>query len=107
MGMHKIFIGAIVFFSLAFLAACGGGGSGAAGSAGATGAAGAAGATGDTGAAGAAGSVSVPSASTTLTIVASTTLDTDITLGEVHRTYTVSGMDNNTATTAEYVTFLI
>ena len=28
MGMHKIYIGAIVFFSLAFLAACGGGGSG-------------------------------------------------------------------------------
>ena len=53
MSMHKIFFGTIVFFSLAFLAACGGGGSG---SSGATGAAGAAGADG------AAGTIAVPGA---------------------------------------------
>ena len=55
MGMRKIFFGTIVFFSLAFLAACGGG-SGSSGSAGSDGAAGAAGADG---AAGATGSITV------------------------------------------------
>ena len=50
MSMQKIFFGTIVFFSLAFLAACGGGGSGSSGAAGADGAAGSTGATGATGA---------------------------------------------------------
>ena len=64
MSMHKIFFGTIVFFSLAFLAACGGGGSGSAGS------------TGATGAAGAAGTIAVPSAEDDLAIAAGAVKDT-------------------------------
>jgi hypothetical protein len=89
MVMRKILFGSIVFFSLAFLAACGGGGSGSSGAAGAAGAAGADGATGAT------GSIAVPSADTDLAIAAVAT-DTDITLGQMANTYTVSGLDNVT-----------
>ena len=73
MSMHKIFFGTIVFFSLAFLAACGGGGS-----AGSTGAAGA------DGAAGTAGTISVPSADSNLSITyadSNDTIDNHTTLG--------------------------
>ena len=72
MGMHKIIFGTIVFFSLAFLAACGGGGSGSAGSAGAK---------GDTGTTGATGSIAVPSAETNTFVTA--VKDTAITLGSI------------------------
>ncbi len=74
MGMHKIFVGTIVFFSLAFLAACGGG-SGSAGSTGATGATGDAGAKGDTGLT---GSIAVPTVTATIAWDNDTTIeDTD------------------------------
>jgi len=62
MVMRKIFFGSIVFFSLAFLAACGGG----SGSSGATGATGATGAAGADGSSGSGGSGSVPTASATI-----------------------------------------
>ena len=58
MGMRKILFGTIVFFSLAFLAACGGGGG--SGSAGSTGAAGTNGTNGTNGNNGTDGSISVP-----------------------------------------------
>ena len=105
MSMHKIFFGTIVFFSLAFLSACGGGGgsgsSGAAGSAGSAGADGAAGATGSialfqdvnlnisyNGNAGA-----VPGS----TPAAHTALDSDAVLGTISGSLIVSGTDNLTA----------
>lgn len=100
MGMRKILFGTIVFFSLAFLAACGGGGSGSSGAAGAGGGSGTTGdtgATGATGATGPTGSISVPKADSNLVITASATADSDLTLGHVNRTFVVSGLDNITA----------
>jgi len=89
MGMHKILFGTIVFFSLAFLAACGGGGSGSAGSAGATGAA------GDDGDDGAAGTISLPTDSDLALSVA--LLDNDSTKLEWGGfTINVVGLDNET-----------
>ncbi len=85
MSMHKIFFGTIVFFSLAFLAACGG--SGGSGSTGATGAA---------GAAGAAGTISVPT-DANLVITASTADDTNLSLGLISKTFEIGGADNVTA----------
>jgi len=87
--MHKIFFGTIVFFSVAFLAACGGGSSGSSGAGGAAGAAGADGATGAT------GSIAVPSADTNTFVTAA--IDTDTDLGQITNTYTITGI-NNTAT---------
>ncbi len=88
MVMRKILFGTTVFFSLAFLAACGGGGSGSSGAAGAAGAAGA------DGAAGAAGSIAVPT-----DVVATTTVqkDLDSTALEIDVHIDVSGIDNSTA----------
>jgi len=91
MVMRKIFFGSIVFFSVAFLAACGGGSSGSAGSTGATGAAGAAGAAGATGATGATGSISLPTDVVTLTL---NQADMDSTKLEVDVEVKVSGLDN-------------
>jgi hypothetical protein len=82
--MHKIFFGTIVFFSLAFLAACGGGG-------------GSAGSTGATGADGAAGTIAVPSADSDLAISAGLSADSDYDLGQVGTTFNLSGLDNLTA----------
>ena len=82
MSMHKIFFGTIVFFSLAFLAACGGGGSGSSGATGAT---------------GAAGTIAVPSAGTLALAALSTGGDTDRALGSAARTYSLTGMDNESA----------
>lgn len=84
MSMQKIFFGTIVFFSLAFLAACGGGGSGSSG---------AAGAKGDAGADGAPGTIAVPT-DADLALTASATADTDESLGEVGRDFYLSGIDN-------------
>ena len=56
-----------------------------------------AGSTGATGATGADGTIAVPSADSDLAITASTTADTDMTLGQVTRDFTVSGTDNLTA----------
>jgi hypothetical protein len=107
--MHKIFFGTIVFFSLAFLAACGGGGSGSAGSAGATGAAGAAGADGAAGATGATGATGAVAAFTDADLnisyngasgaVAGSTptavpLDNGTTIGAISGELIVSGVDN-------------
>jgi len=88
--MRKILFGTIVFFSLAFLAACGGGGSG---SSGAAGAAGAAGATGADGATGATGSIAIPSGGSLAIAAVTGSLDTGEKLGTVVRTYTISGAD--------------
>ena len=97
MGMHKIIFGTIVFFSLAFLAACGGGGSGSAGSAGAKGDTGTAGAKGDTGTAGSGGSGAVPSAGV-LALTASN-IDSNFALGSMAtRIITISGHDNYSLT---------
>jgi hypothetical protein len=79
--MHKIFIGTIAFFSLAFLAACGGGG-------------GSSGSTGATGASGSAGTIAVPSSDTN-TFVTSV-VDTDTDMGDITNTYIVTGLDNTT-----------
>ena len=81
------------------LAACGGS-SGSKGDTGATGAKGDAGDKGDTGNQGDTGdngTIAVPSADSDLAITASATADTDLTLGEVAKTYTVSGTDNLSA----------
>jgi len=90
----------IVLISLALsLAACGGS-SGSKGDTGATGATGDAGDKGDTGNQGDTGdngTIAVPSADSDLAITASATADTDLTLGEVAKTYTVSGTDNLSA----------
>jgi len=104
MGMHKIFVGTIVFFSLAFLAACGGGGSGSAGS---TGAAGTNGTNGTNGNNGTDGSISVPSTDSDLAISAQISVDDDVDLGQVGTTFTLSGMDNVTADSRlRYYTYL-
>jgi hypothetical protein len=87
MVMRKILFGSIVFFSLAFLAACGGGGSGSSGAAGAAGAAGADGATGAT------GSIAVPT-DADLALTASTTADTDESIGQVAKSFTLSGTNS-------------
>jgi hypothetical protein len=84
MSMHKIFFGTIVFFSLAFLAACGGGGSGSSG------------ATGAAGAAGADGTIAVPSADSDLTLT-DMEKDMDVTKLELAIQVGVSGLDNLTA----------
>ena len=68
--------------------------SGSSGSDGATGATGATGPQGDTGDN---GSIAVPDADSDLAITASSTADTDLTLGEVAKTYTISGTDNLSA----------
>jgi hypothetical protein len=85
--MHKIFFGTIVFFSLAFLAACGGGGSGSTGATGATGAA---------GSAASGGGGSVPDADSDLAIAISTTPDPLFasTLGNYTEAFLISGTDN-------------
>jgi len=101
--MRKILFGTIVFFSLAFLAACGGGGSGSSGSAGTAGTAGADGAAGATGSIalfedadlitsfnGAMGSI----AGATPTAVA---LDNGTVIGQLSGTLHVRGTDNLTA----------
>ena len=87
MVMRKILFGSIIFFSLAFLAACGGGGSGSSGAAGAAGAAGATGATGAT------GSIAVPT-DADLALTASTTADTDESIGQVAKSFTLSGTNS-------------
>jgi hypothetical protein len=103
MVMRKILFGSIVFFSLAFLAACGGGGSGSNGAAGSAGSAGADGAAGATGSIavfedadltiaynGAAGAV----AGSTPTAVP---LDTGSVMGKISGLLNINGMDNSTA----------
>ena len=87
MVMRKILFGTVVFFSLAFLAACGGGSAGTSGS---SGDAGATGATGDTGAT---GSISVPTDSD-LAITLNGRLDIDSTELDYQNTITISGLDN-------------
>jgi len=93
MSMHKIFFGTIVFFSLAFLAACGGGGSGSSGAAGTAGTAGA------DGAAGATGSIAVFE-DADLTIAynggsgTAVPLDTGEVIGQLSGLLNINGMDN-------------
>ena len=70
--------------------------SGSSGSDGATGATGATGASGTDGSDGADGTIAVPSADSDLAITRVAT-DTDLTLGQVARVYTVSGTDNLSA----------
>jgi len=108
--MRKILFGTIVFFSLAFLASCGGGSSGSKGATGATGATGAAGADG-TGTAGSSGTGSggtVPGADANLTITGSATLlDSDMDLGQIAtRTLVVAGLDNLSTTRTKYYGYL-
>jgi len=93
----------IVLISLALsLAACGGS-SGSKGDTGATGATGNTGGTGpqgdqgDTGATGDNGTIAVPSADSDLAITASTTADSNLSLGSITRDYELSGADNLTA----------
>ena len=86
MVMRKMFFGTIVFFSLAFLAACGSGGSGSSGATGATGAAGAAGSD---------GSISVPSDSDLA--LATVQKDMDSSLLEIDVKVSVTGLDNESS----------
>ena len=109
--MRKILFGTIVFFSLAFLAACGGGGSGSKGATGATGATGAAGADG-TGTAGASGSGSASTAFQDANLSISyngaagavpgstptaVPLDNGSVIGEINGALLISGHDNITS----------
>ena len=95
--MRKILFGTIVFFSIAFLAACGGGGSGSSGAAGTAGT-GTAGDKGDKGDTGLPGSITIPSGGT-LAIAAVTAtnsapnVDTSMTLGTVVRNFNISGAE--------------
>ncbi len=80
MGMRKIFFGTIVFFSLAFLAACGSGSSGSKGADGAD------------GAAGTAGTISVPTAGSEALTVLQKDLDSDI--RDIDIIFNLAGADN-------------
>jgi len=109
--MRKILFGTIVFFSLAFLASCGGGGSGSKGATGATGATGAAGADGTSGTGTDGTSTSgsggtVPSADADLALTASL-IDSDLAIGAMAtRKMVVSGMDNYTSSRVKYYGYL-
>lgn len=95
MVMRKILFGSIVFFSLAFLAACGGGGSGSSGAAGAAGA-------GTAGATGATGSIALFE-DADLSIAynggsgTAVPLDTGTVVGKISGLININGMDNSTA----------